>query len=113
MNVYEAKRPNREPTHPGELLPDIIKESGMSVTGFAKALHLSRGLLYQMIAKEKPVSTETALKLGVLVGNGATLWLNMQRNWDVWNAEKKLDPILRQMMKAAIKESKSVDDKVA
>ena len=75
MTVYEAQRPNREPTHPGELLPDIIKELGLSATAFAKALHVSRGLLYQMINKEKPISTETALKLGVLVGNGATLWL--------------------------------------
>lgn len=103
MNIYEAQRPKREPTHPGELLPDIIKESGMSATGFAKALHISRGLLYQMINKEKPISTDTALKLGVLVGNGETLWLNMQRNWNVWNAKKELDSVLSEIKKVAIK----------
>ena len=103
MTTYKAKRPQREPVHPGELLPDIIKESKLTAVNFAENLHISRGLLYKIMNKEKPITPDTALKLGTLLGNGATLWLNMQRNWDVWNAEKKLKPILSKIKKVAIK----------
>jgi len=99
MTTYTAQRPEREPTHPGELLPDIIKEIGFSATRFAEILHISRGLLYQIIRKDKPITTDTALKLGALVGNGPVLWLNMQRSWDIWKSEKTLKPILKEIKK--------------
>jgi len=103
MTTYKANRPQREPVHPGELLPDIIKESNLTAVKFSESLHISRGLLYKIMNKEKPITPDTALKLGTLLDNGATLWLNMQRNWDVWNAEKKLKPILSEIRKIAIK----------
>ena len=103
MKTYIAKRPQREPVHPGELLPDIIKESGLTAVNFAENLHISRGLLYKIMKKEKSITPDTALKLGTLLGNGSILWLNMQRNWDVWNAEKQLKPILSKIKKVAIK----------
>ena len=103
MTIYKAKRPQREPTHPGELLPDIIHESGMSAKLFAETLQISRGLLYKIMSKEKPISPETALKLGTLIGNGPTLWLNMQNSWDIWKAEKALKPVLKEIKKATLK----------
>ncbi len=103
MNTYEAKRPQREPTHPGELLRDIIDDSKISITKLVGILQLSRGLLYKIMAKEKPVTPETALKIAAWVGNTETLWLNLQRDWDVWNTKKKLAPVLKEIKKAALK----------
>jgi len=99
MTIYPANQPQRNPSHPGELLPDIIKEMGFSVTSFAKALQISRGMLNKIISTEKPIRTEIALKLGALVGNGPNLWLNMQKNYDLWKTEKELKPVLKEIEK--------------
>jgi antitoxin HigA-1 len=33
-----------------------------------------------------------ALRLGKLCDNGPTLWLNLQRRYDLWRAERELGP---------------------
>lgn len=86
-----------EPTHPGQLLPDIIKALNISVTQFAKDIQISRGLLYQIMNKDKSITPNTALKLGKYLGNGAHPWLNLQRKHDLWIAEKKLKLILQEI----------------
>ncbi len=103
MTIYKAKMPQREPTHPGELLRDIVNDSTVTATDVAKILRISRGLLYKIMAKEKPVTPETALKIAAWVGNTATLWLNLQHDWDVWKAEKELKPILNEIKKVSLK----------
>ena len=103
MTIYKAEKPQREPTHPGELLRDIINDSTVPVTKVAAILRISRGLLYKIMAKEKPVTPETALKIAAWVGNTPALWLNLQHTWDVWKAEKELQPVLKEIKKVALK----------
>jgi addiction module HigA family antidote len=43
------------------------------------------------------VSAEMALRLGTLLGNGAQLWLDMQTQHDLWQAEAKLHDELGRM----------------
>jgi len=103
MTIYKAERPSREPTHPGELLRDIVNDSTVSATDVAKILRISRGMLYKIMAKEKPVTPETALKIAAWVGNTPALWLNLQHTWDVWKAEKKLKQVLKEIKKVSLK----------
>ena len=57
MAVYSAKRdPNRCPTHPGELLGEVIPATGKSKTVIAALLGISRQHLYDILAQRKPVS---------------------------------------------------------
>ncbi len=35
------------------------------------------------------MSTDMALRIGKLFGNGPTLWVNMQKAIDIWDAERK------------------------
>lgn len=103
MNTYKAEPPQREPTHPGELLRDIVNDSAVPATEVAKILRISRGMLYKIMAKEKSVTPETALKIAAWVGNTPALWLNLQHTWDVWKAEKELKPVLAAIKKVALK----------
>lgn len=103
MNIFEAQRPNREPTHPGELLRDIVNDSNVAATEVAKILRISRGMLYKIMSKEKTVTPETALKIAAWVGNTPSLWLNLQHAWDVWKVEKELKPVLKEIRKVALK----------
>jgi hypothetical protein len=64
MAVYAAKRdPNRCPTHPGELLNDVIPATGRSKTEIAALLGISRQHLYDILAQRKPVSASVAVRL--------------------------------------------------
>jgi len=36
------------------------------------------------------VTADMALRLGKLCGNGPTLWLNLQRDFDLWERGRKL-----------------------
>jgi plasmid maintenance system antidote protein VapI len=38
-----------------------------------------------------------ALRLGKLLGNGPTLWLNLQRRYDLWRAERELQREIEKM----------------
>lgn len=91
MAEYRAKRdPNRCPTHPGELLADIIPATGKSKTEIAALLGISRQHLYDIMAQRKPVSPSVAVRLGKLFGDGAGVWVRMQGAYDTWHAERDL-----------------------
>jgi addiction module HigA family antidote len=92
MAEYAAKRdPNRCPTHPGELLREVvIPATGKSKTEIAALLGISRQHLYDILAERKPVSPSVAARLGKLFGDGAGVWIRMQGAHDAWNAERDL-----------------------
>jgi antitoxin HigA-1 len=93
MAEYRAKR-HRDvaPLHPGELLrEDIIPALGKPKTEIARLLGISRQALYNILNENAPVSAEMAVKIGKLCGNGPTLWLNLQRAFDLWQAQRRVD----------------------
>ena len=90
---YEAKPllQRRCPSHPGALLEDIIPATGRSKTEIARLLGISRQQLYAILAEEKPVSSNVAVRLGKLFGNGPEAWLRMQASYDAWHASRDID----------------------
>lgn len=103
MAEYIAKRnPHRRPTHPGELLREIvIPATGKTKTEIAASLGISRQHLYDILEEKKPVSAAVAVRLGKLFGDGAGVWANMQMAYDVWNAEQTVDVSRIPTIKAA------------
>ena len=78
--------------HPGELLrEDILPALGKSKTEIAKLLGISRQTLYDILVEKQPVTVAMALRLGKLIGNGPLLWLNLQRAYDLEQAEREID----------------------
>jgi len=81
----------RAPTHPGAILrEDVLPALGMSVTGVAKALGVSRQQVHRIMAETAPITPEMALRLGKFCGNGPDLWLRMQASYDLWHARRDL-----------------------
>ncbi len=81
-----------EATHPGELLrEDILPALDMPKTEIAEALKISRQTLYDILNERQPVTAEMAVRFGKLFGNGARFWINLQRNFDLEMAERKVD----------------------
>ena len=91
--------PKRPPTHPGAILREDVLPSleGQSVTSFARALGVSRQTLHSVLAERSGISAEMAVRLGALLGNGAQLWVDMQSQYDLWQAQSKLQDVLERM----------------
>jgi len=86
-----SRRPERAPTHPGEVLrADVLPAMGESVSGFARRTGMSRQTIHAILAGKRAVTPEAALRIGKVVGNGARIWLAMQMEFDLWQAEQAM-----------------------
>jgi antitoxin HigA-1 len=84
--------PNRPRPHPGAILRRVVLPAlDRPMTEIARALGISRQLLYSIVNEKAPVTPEVAVRLGKLCGNGPRLWVNMQAAYDLWHAERKID----------------------
>lgn len=80
------------PVHPGEVLrEDYIKERGLTVTEVAKGLGIARENLSAIVNGRAGISPELAVKLSEAFGNTTQFWVNLQKNYEVWHAERKVD----------------------
>ncbi len=91
MSIPNDRRPKRPPTHPGEFLrEDYLPDYGLTVSGLAAALGVSRQTVNELLRERRSVSPEMALRLSRLFGSSAEFWLNLQRNVDLWEAENAI-----------------------
>jgi addiction module HigA family antidote len=90
MNMAPIKR-GLSAMHPGELLrEDLIPALERPKTEIAKLLGISRRTLYDILDEKQPVTVAMALRIGKLIGNGPVFWFNLQRIYDLEEAEKIL-----------------------
>jgi antitoxin HigA-1 len=89
MTIKNTGERNVRPTHPGEMLrEDFMPDYGLTVSGFAKALGVSRQTVNELVRERRAVSPEMALRLARLFGNTPEFWLNAQRAVDLWEAAR-------------------------
>lgn len=87
-----------KPMHPGEILrEDVLPALGKSKTEIARLLGVSRQTLYDILDEKQPVTPAMALRLGKLLGNGPSLWINLQRAYDLAAAERELAAELKKI----------------
>ena len=92
MDKFPIRDPKRCPTHPGEILREIVVPAlGLSKTAIAQHLGVSRQTLYDLLGAKQPVTPQMAVRIGKLVGNGPAIWLNMQAAHDLWHACRDVD----------------------
>jgi antitoxin HigA-1 len=103
MEEYLVQRPlRRPPIHPGEVVrEDVLPALGLSVSEAARRLGVSRQQLHRILACTHPITTEMALRIGRLAGNGPGLWLRMQQAHDLWHTEQRLKEELAQIAPVA------------
>lgn len=83
---------NLPPVHPGEILrEDYINERGLTITEVAKGLGIARGNLSAILNQRAGISPEMAVKLSEAFGNTTQFWVNLQKNYEVWHAERKVN----------------------
>lgn len=77
------------PAHPGAVLKEMYLEPlSLTVTAAAKALGVTRKALSELVNGRSGVSTSMALRLSKALRTTPELWLNMQQNYDLWQARR-------------------------
>lgn len=78
-----------KPLHPGEIVKEVCLEAtGFSVTLAAQKLGVDRTTFSRLINGHTGISPEMAIRLSLALDNSPAIWLNLQRDYDLWKAEK-------------------------
>lgn len=86
----------RPPIHPGEILREELEERGLSAAETGRALHVPTNRISQILAGKRAVTADTALRLGLWLGTGPELWLNLQKSYELRVAESESGDEIRQ-----------------
>ncbi len=78
------------PPHPGLLLEDYLGE--FSLAEAARRLGVTRATLSRIRHGHSAVTADMAVRLSLLLGTSAELWLGMQSAYDLWNERQKARP---------------------
>ena len=63
----------------------------------AAALHVPRTRIERIAREEKPVTADTALRLGKFFNTGAAFWMSIQARFDLETAEDELAPQIKKI----------------
>lgn len=78
------------PLHPGEVIKEVLIDgAGLSVTDAATKLDVSRSALSRLLNGHSGISPDMAFRLAKLLPNtDITMWMNLQRDYDIWEMMK-------------------------
>jgi antitoxin HigA-1 len=95
--------PMKNPPHPGQhVRHDCLEALELSVTAGAKVLGVTRQALNNLVNGKSGISPEMAIRLSKAFGGRPGVWLKMQMDYDLAQAEKNADKIkVRRVVQAA------------
>ena len=99
MQKIKRQKTQRQPSHPGEILKNIwLDELNYSQSEFAQILsNATQGVvktstmqtkLSELINGKRAMSADFAVLLGHVLDTSPRMWMNLQVNLDIWEAEK-------------------------
>jgi addiction module HigA family antidote len=79
---------HRAPTHPGEILREEFRlPLKLTQSLVADKLHVSFKTVNAIENGRQSITTEMAVRLGILFSTTADLWINLQKTYDLWEVE--------------------------
>jgi antitoxin HigA-1 len=83
-----------KPAHPGELIQECyIEELGLTAAQLSTALGVSSSTVSRILQSKMSISPDMAVRFERVFQKKAAFWLQMQMNYDLWQAEQS-DPHL-------------------
>ena len=77
--------------HPGEiLLEDFMKPLGITARQLAADIDVSSSRISELVHGARPVTADTALRLGMFFGMDPRFWMNLQSEYDMRIATREL-----------------------
>ncbi len=75
------------PVHPGEVLRDELDELGLPANALSRALGVPAKRMTRILNGQRGLSADTALRLARYFGTTPELWMNLQKTWELRQAE--------------------------
>ena len=80
----------RAPKHPGEiLLRQYLEPLKITISDLAKVLGISRKTVSKIVNERGAITADMAIRLSRAFNTTPELWLNLQRNYDLWHAAQE------------------------
>ncbi len=77
--------------HPGEiLLEEFMKPMGISARQLAADIDVSPSRISEIIHGNRPITADTALRLGLFFSMEPRFWINLQAEYDIRMASRTL-----------------------
>ena len=73
--------------HPGEVLNEMLAESGTNQTQLARHLKMDPSKINEICNMKRGISAVMAVQLGKAFRVQPTVWLNLQMNWELSQAD--------------------------
>jgi len=89
------------PVHPGRILKDELAARSLSANALSRALRVPSGRIVDILNGKRAISAETALRLARFFGNDAQFWVNLQGQYELAVAERKLGKRIESEVQAA------------
>jgi addiction module HigA family antidote len=84
----------KTPPHPGRIVrQECLEPLDLTVTEAARLLAVNRNTLNNLVNERSGISPEMAVRLSKAFGSTARIWLAMQMEYDLAQAEAKADSI--------------------
>lgn len=87
---YPACRPEARavcPSHPGSILKrQYLDELHITISDFAAQIGVSRKAVSAIVNGHKSITPEMALRLAAALRTTPNVWINLQANYDLWQA---------------------------
>lgn len=86
--------------HPGEiLLEDFMKPMGITARQLASDIDVAPSRISEIVNGTRPITADTALRLGLFFSMDPRFWLNLQADYDMRVArrtlQKEIEPRIR------------------
>ena len=82
------RKMKRQPTHPGKIIKeDYLIPLSITIKDMSAILGVSRKTLSKIINERGSITPDMALRLSRAFDTTADLWMNLQKNCDLWLAE--------------------------
>lgn len=77
--------------HPGEiLLEDFMKPMGISARKLSADIDVSPSRISDLVRGQRPITADTALRLGIYFGMEPRFWMNLQSEYDMRMVAREL-----------------------
>jgi addiction module HigA family antidote len=75
--------------HPGAVLIDELEERGLTQSALAHHIGVLSKTINEICRAKRRISAETAVKLSMALGASPQFWLNLQKNWELSQVQRK------------------------
>ena len=87
------------PPHPGLVLREYVGATAVSAA--AEHPRITRVTLSRVLNGKSGISAKMALRLAAALGTSPELWMNMQSQYDLWQAQRTRQPKVRCLPRVA------------